>query len=145
MTTHTLGGGHLYQGRYKSFPIQDEGYLYRVLRYVEANALRAHLVASAEDWLWSSLSNAPVRRGLVEVTRPKLAAWNRDMPWLETANQPLPLDQLDTLRRSVVRGTPQGDAGWVAALVKQAGMESPCVLAVVLPSLPRRRWCKHLY
>ena len=32
-----LGGGHLYQGRYKSFPIQDESYLSNVLRYVEAN------------------------------------------------------------------------------------------------------------
>src|ERR1039458_10229841 len=32
----SLGGGHIYQGRYKSFPIQDESYLYNVLLYVEA-------------------------------------------------------------------------------------------------------------
>lgn len=121
---HALGGGHLYQGRYKSFPVQDKGYLYRVLRYVEANPLRARLVASAQDWPWSSLSNAPVRRGLVEVIRPKLAAWNRDESWLQTVNRPLPLAQLDVLRQSVVRGTPQGDAEWVTALVKQAGMEA---------------------
>ncbi len=43
----SLGGGHIYQGRYKSFPIQDESYLYNVLLYVEANPLRAKLVSRA--------------------------------------------------------------------------------------------------
>ncbi len=33
-------GGHLYQGRFKSFPVQSDGHLLAVLRYVEANALR---------------------------------------------------------------------------------------------------------
>lgn len=121
---HALGGGHLYQGRYKSFPIQNEGYLYRVLRYVEANSLRARLVARAQDWPWSSLSTAPIRAGLVEVSRPRLATWTRDEAWHQAVNQPLPLDQLYALRQSVVRGTPQGDAEWTAALVKQASMES---------------------
>ena len=69
----SLGGGHIYQGRYKSFPIQDENYLYNVLRYVEANPLRAKLVARAQEWPWSSLSTMPVRHGLMEVERPKLA------------------------------------------------------------------------
>src|SRR5260221_11811046 len=49
---HTRGGGHLYQGRFKSFPAQDDRHLLTVLRYVEANALRARLVDRAEDWRW---------------------------------------------------------------------------------------------
>ena len=52
---HEVGYGHLYQGRYKCFPVETERYFYQVVRYVERNALRANLVARAEDWLWSSL------------------------------------------------------------------------------------------
>ena len=98
-----LGSGHVYQGRFKSFPIQDEGYLYAVLRYVEANPLRAGLVAQAQDWPWSSLSNAPVRHGLLTVARPALAAWKRDAAWQAAVNLALNLEQLDGLRQSVAR------------------------------------------
>ena len=52
---HEVGYGHLYQGRYKCFPVETENYFYQVVRYVERNALRANLVARAEPWLWSSL------------------------------------------------------------------------------------------
>ncbi len=51
----TIGSGHLYQGRYKSFPIQINKYLFQLFRYVERNALRGKLVKKAEDWKWSSL------------------------------------------------------------------------------------------
>jgi len=119
-----LGGGHIYQGRYKSFPIQDESYMYNVMLYVEANPLRAKLVARAEDWPWSSLSQAPVYAGLVEVPRPKLAAWNRGEHWREEVNAPLSLPSLDSLRQSVARGTPQGQPQWIADLASANGMES---------------------
>jgi len=46
---HTSGEGHIYQGRFKSFPLQDDGHFLTVCRYVERNALRAGLVARAED------------------------------------------------------------------------------------------------
>ncbi len=50
--------GHLWQGRFKAFPIQRDEHLLSVLRYVERNPLRAKLVARAEDWPWSSLGAA---------------------------------------------------------------------------------------
>ena len=37
---HEIGYGHLYQGRYKCFPVETEDYFYQVARYVERNALR---------------------------------------------------------------------------------------------------------
>ncbi len=120
----SLAGGHIYQGRYKSFPIQDESYLYNVLRYVEANPLRAGLVARAQDWSWSSLSRATIRDGLVEVARPKLVPWDRGEHWLEAVNQPLSHAGLDSLRQSVVRGTPQGQPQWIAELTITHGLES---------------------
>src|SRR5208337_3741266 len=52
---HEIGFGHLYQGRYKCFPVETEDYFYQVVRYVERNALRANLVERAESWRWSSL------------------------------------------------------------------------------------------
>ena len=36
-----VGHGHLYQGRFKSFPIEQDEHLLSVLRYVERNPLRA--------------------------------------------------------------------------------------------------------
>jgi putative transposase len=51
----SVGSGHLYQGRFKSFVIEADEHLLTVLRHVERNALRAGLVKRAEDWPWSSL------------------------------------------------------------------------------------------
>ena len=45
----TAGTGHLYQGRFKSFPVQTDEHLYAVLRYVERNAVRAKLVAAPSN------------------------------------------------------------------------------------------------
>ena len=45
---HTAGEGHVYQGRFKSFPIQDDNHFLPVCRYVERNPLRAGLVAQAQ-------------------------------------------------------------------------------------------------
>ena len=52
---HSTGTGHVYQGRFKSFPVQEDEHFYAVCRYVERNALRANLVTRAEDWRWNSL------------------------------------------------------------------------------------------
>ena len=59
----TRGSGPLYQGRYKSFPVQADLHFLTVCRYVERNVLRANLVARAEDWAWSSLSRRRQRSG----------------------------------------------------------------------------------
>ena len=50
-----LGYGHLYQGRFKSVPIESDQHFYSVARYVERNAPRTALVHQAEDWKWGSL------------------------------------------------------------------------------------------
>jgi putative transposase len=119
-----LGGGHVYQGRYKSFPVQDEEQLYTVLRYIEGNPLRAKLVERAEDWPWSSLSGRPVHRGLIEIARPRLANWPRDSEWVAAVNAPLEMARLDLLRRSVMRGTPFGRPEWIVSIAQKNKMES---------------------
>jgi len=51
---HMVGYGHVYQSRFKSFPVETDEYFYRVVRYTERNALRANLVSKAEEWPWCS-------------------------------------------------------------------------------------------
>ena len=53
---HYGSDGHVWQGRFKAFPIQQDEHLLTVIRYVERNPLRANLVIRAEDWRWSSLA-----------------------------------------------------------------------------------------
>src|SRR2546426_10025243 len=52
---HNAGVGHLYQGRFKSFPVQDDVHLRALCRYVERNPLRAGMVNRAQDWRVSRL------------------------------------------------------------------------------------------
>jgi putative transposase len=51
----TAGTGPVYQGRFKSFPVQTDRHFLTVAWYVEGNARRAKLVKQAEAWRWSSL------------------------------------------------------------------------------------------
>jgi len=51
----TVGYGHIYQGRYKSLPVEMGGPFMALVRYVERNAKRAGLAPRAEDWPWSSV------------------------------------------------------------------------------------------
>jgi len=51
----TVGGGHVYQARFRSTIVRDTVQYVRTVRYVETNPLRAKLVGRAEDWKWTSL------------------------------------------------------------------------------------------
>lgn len=51
----SVGEGHLYEGTYKSFPVQEDDHFLTVCRYVERNALRSKLVRRADDRRWGRL------------------------------------------------------------------------------------------
>ena len=113
--------GHLYQGRYKSFPVQEEDYFLQLMRYVEANPLRAKppLAERAQDWEWSSAGCGE------EVSGKLLDAWPMDRPqsWLSMVNRPLPEAEAARLQESLVRGRPFGDEQWTAAAAKRLGLQ----------------------
>ena len=46
---NTVGQGHLYQGRYKSFICQNDSHFITLVRYVERNAKKANLVKRARS------------------------------------------------------------------------------------------------
>jgi putative transposase len=118
---HTVGSGHLYQGRFKAFPVQNDEHLLTLLRYVERNPLRAKLVKKAEDWPWSSLWHR--RYGMNVGAR--LSKWPIAMPedWIDQVNRPQTDGEVEALRRSVQRGTPYGSDRWQARTAAKLGLE----------------------
>jgi len=132
----TTGAGHVYQGRFKSFPVEarrptaaerrqgvleTEVSLWSVLRYVEGNALRAGLVDRAEQWRWGSLwrrtSRDADRRALL--TDP-IDGWPDD--WLDWVNRSQTDEELDLLRHSIARGRPLGAKAWVTRIAEKLGL-----------------------
>ena len=117
----SVGEGHLYQGRFKSFAAQAGKGLYEVLRYVEGNARRAKLVESAEAWAYGSLYAGPQQRE----DRVELAAWPVPRPqnWAARVNEPIAAAELNLLRLHLQRERPYGDAEWTADAVRRMGLE----------------------
>ena len=118
----TGGTGHVYQGRFKSFPVQADDHFLTVCRYVERNALRANLVKRAEQWRWCSLW----RRGQDDAEAKKLLSdWPVRCPrdWNDWVNEPQSEQEVEALRRSITRGSPYGAESWVERVVKRLGLE----------------------
>jgi putative transposase len=120
----SAGTGHLYQGRYKAFPVQPGLSLYRVLRYVERNPLRAGLVDRAEKWRWGSLW----RRQQAD---PELSAWLQRWPsgepedWLRRVNGHAETDEeLRAIRECASRGAPLGSDIWRTQTAETLGLTS---------------------
>lgn len=113
--------GRIWQGRFKAFPIQSDGHLLTVLRYVERNPLRANLVSRAEDWPWSSMGAQATRErarflhsGPVE---------RRD-DWIRHVNSAMTAAEMKALRRCVQRESPFGNDMWVRKIAAELGLES---------------------
>ena len=108
----TVGTGHVYQSRFKSFPVEQDEHLLWVLRYVERNPLRAGLVARAQDWRWSSLHAR--LHGPPEWLE-LMSDWpiGRPADWLRQVNQPQNDAEERAIRTSLSRGRPLGDEQWV--------------------------------
>lgn len=121
---HSAGSGHLYQGRFKAFPIQEDGHFYTALRYAERNALRANLCPRAEAWKWGSLYH---RLAMGEdAIRARLSPWPLPQPrdWTDRVNRPETEKELEAIRRSAIRGQPFGNSSWQEKTAKALGLES---------------------
>jgi putative transposase len=120
--------GHVWQGRFKSPVVQDDDHALILLRYIEANPLRARMVTDLATYPWSSyrwhgmgaaeplLSRLPVWDRLGATDRQRRANWRR---WVHT---PLSERELAAVRRSVVSGRPYGSEAWVARQASALGL-----------------------
>jgi putative transposase len=106
--------GHLWQGRYKGFPVQEDSHFLTVIRYVLQNPMRAGIVSTAREYRWNSLSHP-------ELVDP----WPVDRPadldgWL---TEPLNDGELRDLRHSTNRQFPFGSTSWIAKTATQLGIK----------------------
>jgi len=116
--------GHVWQGRYKSFLVQNDHYLLALIRYVERNALRAKLVSRAEEWRWGSLNWRMRPDAALALTAPPM-----ELPsnWAAFVNQPQTSAEVEAIRTSVNRQRPFGDSDWVAQRAREAGLEQSLI------------------
>ena len=118
----TVGHGHLYQGRYKSFIVNTDAYFTVLMKYIEQNPLRAKLVSRTEDWQWCSL-----HRRLYGTHEQKkiLSEWPVEMSsnYLKEVNKLLPKEKVKEVRGSVTKGSPLGGLEWRLELIKNLGLE----------------------
>src|SRR5678815_5231248 len=120
----STGAGPLYQGRFRSFPAQDDQHLLVLIRYVERNALRAKLCRRAEQWRWSSL--ACRQQGMSEEWLTAMSDWpvKPARGWVAFVNTPQTTAELESLRQSLRRGRPFGDEGWVKRTAAKLNLTS---------------------
>lgn len=111
---HTVGYGHLYQGRFKTLLVQQDTHPLIACRYVERNALRAGLVEREEQWRWGSCGQRHSGGGRVP-----LSEWpvERPVAWTRLVNESERDEELTAVRRSVVKGQPFGNEGWGEQMV----------------------------
>lgn len=108
----TTGHGHLYQGRYKSFIIEDDKHLFTVMRYVERNPLRAKLVKNLSNWKYSSFVNREDKKTFV--TKPPISLPGHYNTLVHT---PLTANEIDSVRYSVNKGKPFGTEAWTDGII----------------------------
>jgi putative transposase len=108
-----IGMGPLYQGRFKSLPVQEDGHLLTLLRYVQRNPVRGKLVRRAGDWRWGG--EGARQRKLKELTS-ILSEWPVDRPrdWLRWVDEAANAKEIEAIRECVRRNRPYGEVAWTA-------------------------------
>jgi putative transposase len=120
---NTVGTGHLYQGRYKSFIIQDEPHLFTVLRYVERNPLTAKLVKNPLNWKYSSLYK---RHHGSSNKHTFLSLWSIEEPkdYVQYLTQAITPKEIEKLEQSEMKSLPYGDDQYILDTVEKYDLQA---------------------
>ena len=112
---NTTGNGHIYQDRFKSSPVQGNNYYLNLLRYIEANPVKASVVKNSVHWPWSSYRHHVGD----EVSSPIIICKSpRPIPsnWRALVHEDLSEDQINIIKTSIKRGCPKK---WKTKLLSQ--------------------------
>jgi putative transposase len=102
--------GTLFNGRYKSLPVDDERYWFTCMRYIELNPVRAGLASTPDAYRWSSYRrHATGARDMIVTPHPLYLALghsssDRERSWRGLCGAPLPDEDLAEIRGAVQRG-----------------------------------------
>ena len=120
---HTVGYGSLYQGRFKSFIVQEDRHFLVLCRYVERNPVRVRqkLVNRAEQWRWSS---AWLRLNPQNEFAKVLSDWpvKRPANWLSLLHEDQAERDEQQVLVSLERNRPMGETGWTERMVNRLGL-----------------------
>lgn len=113
--------GHAWQDRFKSIPMDWEHCL-NAIRYVERNPVRARMVSTAEDYLWSSAAaHCGLREDVLLSGDCPLVKEILNWPeWLRIEN---PQDSEDAIRRHTRIGRPLGSNEFLARAEIETGRQ----------------------
>jgi len=122
----TTGTGHVYQGPFKSFPIQSNWRYLKTLQYIEANPLAASLVQFPSDWQWSSYVHRYPAENAAAAKPFKLAPGPLPLPknWPEIVSQKLKQEETAELAYCIRKGAPYGDKDWTIKTAEQLNLQS---------------------
>ena len=117
-----MGMGPLYPGRFKLLPVQTDGHLLTLLRYVQRNPVRAKLAKNASDWRWSG---EWARMHGEKETRSILSAWPVDRPrrWTTWVDEPENVEETKAIRTCVRRSSPSGTDDWTQETAQRLNLE----------------------
>ncbi len=120
--TGTVGYGHLYQGGYKSFPVETGRYAETLFRYIERNPLKAGLVDRAEKWKWSSLWR---REYGTKKEKELLSDTVVELPdnYIDILNSSNEQKENDKIKNSIKRGAPFGREDWVDEVAEKYNLK----------------------
>ena len=124
--------GPLFQGRFRAHLVDSECYLLELARYIVLNPVRAGMVRSPADWVWSSY------RALAGLSAPPPWLWLRSI--LESFH---PTDRLAAMagyRDFVARGIGSAAASPLENLVAQLYLGSQGFIARVEEMVRNRAW-----
>ena len=117
-----MGMGPLYQGCFKSLPVQTDGHLLTLLRYVQRDPMRAKLAKSASDWRWSG---EWVRMYGEKEARAILSHWPVDRPrsWTKWVDEPENAQETKAIPACVRRSSPSGTDDWTQETAQRLNLE----------------------
>ena len=117
--------GTLWEGRYRSTLIQTDRYLLACMAYIDLNPVRAHMVADAKDYPWSSHGHYMGARADRLITPHPLywalgnTPFAREAAYAELVRQGVAADQQGALTDATLSGWALGDANFLADLQSQ--------------------------
>jgi putative transposase len=107
--------GHIWQGRFRSFPIEHDDHFKTVVRYVLRNPVRAGIVERPQSYQWSSLRFPQIIDEWPTSNTTDASTW---------LDEPFSAGELGAIRASVNHQLPFGSEPWTARIAKATGQQT---------------------
>jgi putative transposase len=119
--------GTLWEGRYRSCPVDSGGYLLGVYRYIELNPVRAALVERPEEYPWSSVhGNLGLRSDQLLTPHPVFTALDGARTYRSWLAAGIDSGDLEMIRRHVQRQRALGDERFQAMVAETLQRPAHC-------------------